>query len=235
MPKLYTFGDSFTYGYNFLPDEELRKRSIWPTKLSTLLNYELVDLSIPGGSNWRIARLISSMNFEPDCLVVIAFSTHKRFEFGVNKQHNSPEIFIKNGLPLIGDLIETEGNLLTKRFFPQLSERTSDIDAKIFSAIAFSEFFNEEWFSKMQGVNFNSIQHNLQNKKWMVFNAWSKPFEKNDYWVEQANIKNYVLGVNNVMSEILSNTSDDSFFYLDKDQHTKLADILLKEYKNIYD
>jgi hypothetical protein len=234
MPKLYTFGDSFTYGYNFLPDEELRKRSTWPTKLSNLLDYELVDLSIPGGSNWRIARLISSMNFESDCLVVIAFSTHKRFEFGVNQQHEIPEVFLKNGVPLVGDLVEIDGKLLTKRFFPNLNERSTDIDAKIFSTIAFSEFFNAEWFSRMQGVNFNSIRHRLQKHKWMAFNAWSKPFEPNDYWLQETHIENYVLGINGIMSEQVANTADDTFVYLNENQHTVVANILLKESNSIY-
>jgi hypothetical protein len=234
VPKLYTFGDSFTYGYNFLPNEELRKRSIWPTKLANLLNYELVDLSIPGGSNWRIARLISSMDFELDCLVVIGFTTHKRFEFGVSQQHQIPEVFVENGMPRIGDLVEEEGKLLTKRFFPQLDERSSDIDAKIFSAIAFSEFFNAEWFSRMQGVNFNSIRHRMQKHKWMAFNAWSKPFEPNDYWLQEACIENYVLGINGIMSEQIANTVDDTFVYLNEDQHTVVANILLRENTKIY-
>lgn len=234
MPKLYTFGDSCTYGYDFLPDEELRKRSIWPTKLADLLGYELVECSIPGSSNWRMARLISSMVFEPDAIVVIGFSTHYRFEFGVNPDHELPEIFVDNGRPRIGDLVEIEGNLRTKRFFSNLDERTSDVDAKLFAVLAFSEFFNKEWFSRMQGVCFNSIQHSLRNNKWVVFNAWSKPFEPNDSWLASADIKNYALGLNGVMSEQVSHVRGQDLTYWSADQHTTAASILESEYRRIY-
>lgn len=234
MPKLYTFGDSCTYGYDFLPNEELRKQSIWPTKLANLLGYELVECSIPGSSNWRMARLISSMQFEPDALVVVAFSTHYRFEFGVNPDHDVPPVFIENGMPRIGDLVEIDGDLITKRFFSSLDERTSDIDAKLFAVLAFTEFFNKHWFSKMQGVNFNAIQHVLRNNKWMVFNAWSRPFEDKDSWLADADIKNYALGINEIMSEHVSDIRGADLTYWSAEQHTTAANILLSEYGRIY-
>lgn len=234
MTKLYTFGDSCTYGYSFLPDEEKRKRSIWPTKLANALGYELVECSIPGSSNWRMARLISSMEFEPDALVIVAFSTHCRFEFGVSPNHEIPPISADNGIPIIGDLVEIDGNLITKRFFARLDERTNDIDAKLFSVLAFSEFFNQEWFSRMQGVCFNAIQHALRKNQWMAFNAWTRPFEEGDYWLSQADIKNYALGLRGVMSEQVSDVRGVDLPYWDDNQHTMASDILLNEYKRIY-
>jgi hypothetical protein len=234
MPKLYTFGDSCTYGYSFLPDEDLRKRSIWPTKLAKALGYELVECSIPGSSNWRMARLIASTSFEPDSLIITAFSTHCRFEFGVSPDHVTPPVFVDNGLPVIGDLLEIDDKLITKRFFANLDKRTSDIDAKLFAVLAFSEFFNKEWFSKMQGVCFNSIQHTLKNNNWLVFNAWTKPFEENDFWLKHANVKNYVLGLHGVMSEQVADTIGNDLTYWSDEQHTAVANILLNEYRKLY-
>lgn len=236
MGKLYTFGDSFTYGFNFLPDDARRVSSIWPTKLSRLLGRELVDLSIPGGSNWRIARLIASIDFDDDDLIVIGFSTHTRFEFGVSLDHaDVPPSKNKFGVDMVGDVVEIDGNLKVRKFFSELDKRSDDIDVKLFSAMAFSEFFNEEWFSRMQGVCFNSIQHNLRNNKWLAFNAWCLPFQANDFWLKSAGIKNYVLGVDGIMDSAIKKTSPDSMgIYWTPEQHNLVADIVLKEYGKIY-
>ena len=211
-----------------------RKRSIWPTKLAALLGYELVECSIPGSSNWRMARLISSMQFEPDSLVVIGFSTHYRFEFGVSPEHELQPIFVDDGMPRIGDLVEIDGDLRTKRFFSSLDERTSDMDAKLFAVLAFSEFFNKPWFSKMQVVNFNAIQHALRTNRWMAFNAWTRPFEEEDSLIAGNGVRNYALGANEIMSERVSDIRGRDLTYWSDEQHTKAAIILLEEYRRIY-
>jgi hypothetical protein len=68
----------------------------------------------------------------------------------------------------------------------------------------------------------------------MAFNAWSKPFEPNDYWLQETHIENYVLGINGIMSEQVANTADDTFVYLNENQHAVVANILLKESNSIY-
>lgn len=84
MPRLVTFGCSFTYGQS-LPDchEDISRPSnfAWPKLLSDKLNYECVNLSSPGSGNFQILMNVLKTDFKTDDLVILAFSYFHRYDF----------------------------------------------------------------------------------------------------------------------------------------------------------
>jgi hypothetical protein len=225
MPNLYVFGDSFTYGYNFYPNEEARIKSIWATKFASKLNYNLINYALPGASNWRSARILNSLDLKKEDLVVVAFSHHCRFEFGVN---NECQLELPN---LIGDIVEEDNLIKTKRFFEQLTDRTTDPHAKQFNNLAYTKFYNPYWFSEMQVIMHNSMIQKIKSEgaKWLFFNAWSSPYET---IVNIEKDKNYLFGPTETLhNKLFPNTPIE---YWSEEQHTIIADYLLGTYKNIY-
>lgn len=81
--KLYTVGDSFTYG------EELEDRNhAWPHVLGNMLGYDVVNEGKRGtGNHWCVKRTINAVTqYEPD-LVVVGWTSCGRQEF--NDQHGA--------------------------------------------------------------------------------------------------------------------------------------------------
>jgi len=81
--KLYTVGDSFTYG------EELEDRnSAWPHVLGNMLGYDVVNEGKRGcGNHWCVKRTIHAvLEYAPD-LVVVGWTSCGRQEF--NDQHGA--------------------------------------------------------------------------------------------------------------------------------------------------
>ena len=84
MPRLITFGCSFTYGLG-LPDcidtgTEWSSPSnfAWPNLLANKLNYQLKNESYPGSSNLEILYRILNFKFEQDDVVVIMWTVPPR-------------------------------------------------------------------------------------------------------------------------------------------------------------
>lgn len=83
MGKLWTFGDSFTYGQGCLPGDEYYEytdphtESTWPTIVSTKLQLEEVNKGLPGNSTpYIIKQVIDNLsNFNTDDTVILS-STH---------------------------------------------------------------------------------------------------------------------------------------------------------------
>jgi hypothetical protein len=87
MPRLVTFGCSFTYGHslsdcyigNGRPGDSPSKFA-WPNLLAEKLNYECLNLSACGSGNYQILLDILRTDFEQDDLVVIGYSYFDRYE-----------------------------------------------------------------------------------------------------------------------------------------------------------
>jgi len=87
MPKIWTFGDSFTAGHGMngeIPQySNADKEYKWTKLLSNELKYELKDFSQNGIPNEKILfRIIENLaNFNKDDIVIIQSSTITRYEF----------------------------------------------------------------------------------------------------------------------------------------------------------
>jgi hypothetical protein len=88
MPRLVTFGCSYTFGHGlvdcFMPPTNpgLHPSSYaWPNLLAKKLGYECLNLSNPGSGNFEILMRILQTSFEKDDLVITQFSFFNRYEF----------------------------------------------------------------------------------------------------------------------------------------------------------
>lgn len=88
MPRLVTFGCSYTYGHG-LPDCHIKpdhpgdqpSKYAWPQLLAHELKRECLNLSEPGSGNFQILMNVLRTKFEPDDLVIIGYSYFTRFKF----------------------------------------------------------------------------------------------------------------------------------------------------------
>lgn len=215
---LYAFGDSVTYGYNF--DEGVRENLVYPALMSQKLNVSLINTALPGGSNWRIARLLQSISLNENDTVIISWTEPTRFEFGVSPMHYAPPIRENR----IGDLLECDGDLISKRFFIQLTQRTTDQYAKTLNGIIYNEFNNELWFAEMFKVMYNSCLNVLNESgcKWIMFNAWAKQADGVFH-------DNYIYS-DTTMDKIIGNPDG----YWNTEQHYQVSNIILDKLKEIY-
>ena len=95
MGKLWTFGDSFTYGQGCLPGDEYYEytskhaQSTWPTILSTKLQLEEVNIGLPGNSTpYIIKQVIDNLsNFNTDDTIILS-DTHSTRTILFNRKIN---------------------------------------------------------------------------------------------------------------------------------------------------
>lgn len=222
---LYTLGDSYTYGFNF-SDENERLTVTWPNVLASKLNCDFVNLSAPGGSNWRSARIINNGNFTKDDYVVLALTSPERFELGVNENHKPPKIYPGR----IGDLLEHDGKLITKRFFPQLIERSTDKEAVEIASRLYSKFYNSLWFDQYTQMMINSCVYKFMQSgcKWIIFNTWCNLTLNENYPA------NFIHKETNLNDIILGSDALEKYHYWTPDQHKIVADIVFESFNKIY-
>lgn len=233
MNTLYSFGDSFSYGYN-LKD----KNKSWPNLLSQKLNLKVINLAYPGGSNWRIARELFDINPHSNDLVVIGWTVSNRFEFGKNP---SSDLF-KNKEYLIEQNVgkypfaNNKGSK-TQSFFSQITERAVDSRIKLFSEIAYNQLYNEEWFDEMFRIFYWASRCFLERKnvKWLMFDTWCPAVDSS--WKNELQHENYkYLGKNNIdyfLSKKEKNVHEPSGYWNEMG-HEKISNLLLQEYNRIY-
>ena len=88
MPRLVTFGCSFTYGHG-LPDCHVEpnlpgdspSQHAWPNLLAKKLGYDCLNLAVCGSGNYQILLDILRTDFKPDDVVVIGYSYFTRFNY----------------------------------------------------------------------------------------------------------------------------------------------------------
>lgn len=82
MPRLVTFGCSFTYGsaladtYEFKPGPSIYA---WPNIAANELNLECVNKGMPGAGNKEILHHIQNFDFHEDDIVCILWTYHARW------------------------------------------------------------------------------------------------------------------------------------------------------------
>lgn len=75
MPRLISFGDSFTYGHWLDDNDQYPSKSAWPQLLGNKLGIQVINKSIPGYSNIQILRDILTFNdFQPDDIVIVGWT-----------------------------------------------------------------------------------------------------------------------------------------------------------------
>lgn len=84
MSRLITFGCSYTYGIGLQDCSEGSPTPSllgWPALTSSLLDYELVNVSASGASNFEILHNILNFDFKNDDIVVIMWTHYTRDSF----------------------------------------------------------------------------------------------------------------------------------------------------------
>ena len=227
---IYTFGDSYTWGWNFFIDAEIkdqRKELIWPSVISQKLNQPLTDFSLPASSNWRIARILQSLSLTKDDVVLIGWTAPTRFEFGLADDYdiepNHPDVHYR-----ITDENENHDGVRTKRMSSHLRDSTTCQYAKQFMWSAYGPFNSEIWYKEMFKVMFNSCE-NVLNKsrcKWLAFDVWGDQCSDEEF----KDVPNYILRGTNLLNasrNIAGKETDKA--YWSEEEHVKVADLLIKE------
>lgn len=228
---IYTFGDSYTWGWNFFIDaditDEQQSALTWPAVLSEKLNQPLTDFSMPASSNWRIARKLQSLPLTKDDIVLIGWTAPSRFEFGLADDYdivpNHPDIHYR-----ITDMNEFDNGINTKRMSYHLMDSTTCNYAKQFMWGAYGPFNSEPWYREMFKVMFNSCE-NVLNKsgcKWLAFDVWCDQCDDTEF----INVNNYILRGTNLLNasrNIPGKETDKEYWSVE--EHVKVADLLIKE------
>jgi hypothetical protein len=229
---IYTFGDSYTWGWNFYIDasidDEEQKRLIWPSVLADKLGQPLTDFSLPASSNWRIARKLQSLNLTKDDIVLIGWTAPTRFEFGLADDYDSipshPDIHYR-----ITDMNEDDG-IRTKRMSYHLMDSTTCQYAKQFMWGAYGPFNSEAWYKEMFKVMFTSCQNILDKSecRWLAFDVWCDQCDDDVF----TDVSNYILRGTNLLNASRGIPGKDTNKeYWTKEEHIKVADLLIKELK----
>lgn len=88
MPRLVSFGCSFTYGHS-LPDcyvgngrpSDSPSKFAWPSLLAEKLDYDCLNLSACGSGNYQILLDILRTDFKQDDIVVTGYSYFDRYPY----------------------------------------------------------------------------------------------------------------------------------------------------------
>jgi hypothetical protein len=179
---LYTFGDSMTFGWNFYKEytEEERKSITWPGLLSQNLGVELEDLSFPGASNWRAARILQSLPLTSDDIVIIQWSGFDRIEMGVNPNYEYKSTMFEDEKYKIVDSVQEDYGIRSKSMCRTILPHTTDEFSKKFMFHAYNTFWNEKWHHEMFKVMLTSSVYVLQKSgcKFIMFDGWMKHCDK---------------------------------------------------------
>lgn len=250
---LYILGDSFSFGWNFWKAKQNREELIYGYHLSKKLNEQLCNLSIPGGSNWRIARLIASLNLTKDDTVIVAWSGNNRSEIGCSKDDFSPidRFFNTYGDKIFNSYleepadffqyVEKTNNIYTRRLFSSLftssirpgtpTKVTNHAFKKFFDNL-YAQFYSDEWYDEMFRVMFMSTVYKLKISEcnFLLFNTYSNNYPT---VAEEFKLKEYLYGpCHNMTCQIRSLKEIDykNIKYWDANEHVQIADLL---YKNL--
>ena len=247
---IYVLGDSYSFGYNFWMDNKNRKELIYGHHLSKKLNVPLRNLAVPGGSNWRIARLLSTLSLNKDDVVIIGWSATERYEMPVTKYSLSPldkvfdtydqNFFEGPAPPNFSQWVEKTNNLYTRRIIHTtfnnqkkiMNENFKNLHQKLFKHHVSFQYFNEMFYILYKACLY---QLKSSNAKFLMFNAWSSDVdEKSEY-----NIKEYLFGPKSNMTDVIrsenSKSKTKTASYWDENEHKQVAEILYTKLKEYYD
>ena len=247
---IYILGDSYSFGYNFWMDNKPRKELIYGYHLSKKLNMPLTNLSVPGSSNWRMARLLSALSLNKDDVVIIGWSAIERYEIPVTKHSLSPldkvfdtydQNFFEGPVPpYFSQWVEKTNNLYTRRVVYNTFNDQNTVLNRNFQKLnqtLFKDHLSLEYFNDMFCVLYKACLYQLKfsNTKFLMFNAWSSDVdEKSEY-----NIKEYLFGPKSNMTDVIrsenSKSKTKTASYWDENEHKQVAEILYTKLKEYYD
>lgn len=221
---LYTFGDSLTYGWNFVDNvsEQHRKEMCWPHMLSTLMGVELKDYSFPGSSNWRTARLIQNLDLKSDDIVIVQLAGFDRMETGI-----SPDYKYNSGITGKYEIIDKpiiENGILVKGMCKTFLAKTTDKIFKKYLYNAYSSMWNEKWHMEINKIMITSILSNLRYNKFIIFDGWVKNCYDNDF----NETPQYILRGTHLLDYLKGDK------YLTYGQQQQAAIFLEKEYNKLW-
>lgn len=229
---IYTFGDSYTWGWNFFIDAELKEKRtelIWPAVLASKLNQPLTDFSSPASSNWRIARKLQSLKLTKEDIVLIGWTSPTRFEFGLADDYDivpcHPDIHYR-----ITDENEDDDGIRTKRMSYHLMDSTTCQYAKNFMWSAYGPFNSERWFREMFKVMFTSCESILNKSgcKWLAFDVWCDQCKDTDF----IDVPNYILRGTHLLNASRNIPGrETNKEYWSEQEHINVADLLIRELK----
>lgn len=238
--NLYVLGDSFSYGL-CLPD----RNKCWGKIFTNIEEeYHLVNLSIPGGSNWRISRTIHSLNLNQEDLVIIGWTISNRFEFGLSPYNDigkNKNFSIEDNLNKYPFINKRQNNEYTHLFFEQISDRVDDNRVKYFSELVYDQFYNEKWFDEYFRIFYWSVRNILERSKvkWLMFDTWCPSVNDDTPWKNELKHDNYFYIGDNNMDRFLSlryeNIHIKNSGYWNENGHFKVCNLLLDQYQKIYD
>lgn len=229
---IYTFGDSFTWGWNFFINADLKDRRAaltWPAIIAKKLNQPLTDLSYPASSNWKIARQLQSLPITSEDIVLIGWTSPTRFEFGLADDYDiepsHPDIHYR-----ITDLNDNDNGIRTKRMSYHLMDSTTCQLAKQFMWLAYGPFNSELWYREMFKVMFTSTQQVLNKSgcKWLAFDVWCEQCDDTCF----VDVPNYILRGTHLLNasrNIPGRETDKT--YWSEQEHEQVATLLLEELK----
>jgi|688.fasta_scaffold67677_2 hypothetical protein len=235
IDMLYTFGDSMTYGWNFYKEcsEKERQSLTWPGILSQKLDMKLQNLSFPGASNWRAARIIQSLPLTEEDVVVVQWSGFDRIEMGVNPTYEYKSTMdIENKYKILDDTTEDYG-VRTKNMCRTILPHTTDEYSKKFMFHVYNTFWNEKWHHEMFKVMLTSSLYALQKSKckFIIFDGWMVHCDKNLF----GDVLQYIVRgttINSVVKEICG--LPQSLEYPSFEEHKVISDIIYENLEKIY-
>lgn len=224
---LYTFGDSYTFGFNFYK-EKLKDRNtlLYPVILGSKLNIPVLNISYPAVSNWWIARQVFSANITQNDYVVIGWTSASRFEFSVSKSTLTPKDKVIPLEKLINpevlfpnfekdfdtfyahDIIEKNDDLYTRRYQLWIAQHLEKSKSKIGTHMQsmFTDHLDNNWLDLMSYMLICSTIQKLQSIKckFIMFNVF-RGFHDCNFDVDLLNIPEYMLGPKDNVLRFLRN------------------------------
>lgn len=256
---IYVLGDSCSFGYNFWQENKNHQELTYAYHLSRKLNMPFKNLSLPGGSNWRVARLLSLLSLSSDDIVIIGWTAIERYELPTSKTSLSPidkvfdtfdDVFFKKPIPPnFMQWVEKTNNLYTRRLVFNSFNQQNIINNRNFEKLnksLFKEFFDVEYFQQMFFILFKSCLYQLEssNAKFLMFNSWTPVVRKDEDHKKEYNVKQYLYGPQSCMTDTLRPTSPHVLYrssvkggtpYWDENEHEQISNILLDKLKEFYD
>lgn len=233
---LYAFGDSMTFGWNLYKevDEETRKELTWPKKLAKNLGVEVTDLSFPGASNWRAARILQSLPLTPDDIVVIQWSAWDRIEVGVNPNYDYNSLMSDDMKYKIVDSVQEDYGIRSKNMCRTILPHTTDEFAKKYMYHTYNTFYNQPWHREMFKVMMSSSLYVLEKAKckFIMFDGWLQHCDPELY----TDVPQYILRgttMNNVTKN-LSGITEQDLGYGGPEQNQIIADTVYENLERIY-
>lgn len=251
---IYIIGCSFSFWDTLTKKgtvETDRRRSIYSHFLSEKLGMEYKNFSLPGGSNYRICRLINFLDIKKDDIVIVGWTGFDRWELPYAKDRifpNETVVDYRNiqdledhiDLRKVGiDFIEKTENLYTRAIYPAMLLHSAKCVSDPFFKFAKSYYTLADTSMYMESMFSILLQSSVQKLRkigctFRMFTAYDTELKNK----EILNIPEYLFYKSNMLDELRYKNSKYKHLdrvdniYWSKNEHIKIADILYKSLIN---